>query len=124
MTSPKLKDYLTIAAIGYTIVVIALSSSALQQTYGIAGHSLVLLSSYLFSMGLYLLAIALSQDSSLRISIKKSVVNLIGDIGTANREKSYKAYLRSTERIRRTDWWLFRRSYGEGSKRLRRVSNE
>jgi hypothetical protein len=71
MTSPKLKDYLTIAAIGDTIVGIALSTSALQQTYGIAGHSLVLLSSYLFSMGLYLSAIALSQDSSLRKSIKK-----------------------------------------------------
>ena len=87
MTSPKLKDYLTIAAIGDTIVGIALSTSALQQTYGIAGHSLVLLSSYLFSMGLYLSAIALSQDSSLRKSIKKSAVNLIGDIGSAQMEQ-------------------------------------
>jgi hypothetical protein len=87
MTSPKLKDYLTIAAIGDTIVGIALSTSALQQTYGIAGHSLVLLSSYLFSMGLYLSAIAISQDSSLRKSIKKSAVNLIGDIGSAQMEQ-------------------------------------
>jgi hypothetical protein len=87
MTSPKLKDYLTIAAIGDTIVGIALSTSALQQTFGIAGHSLVLLSSYLFSMGLYLSAIALSQDSSLRKSIKKSAVNLIGDIGSAQMEQ-------------------------------------
>jgi hypothetical protein len=87
MTSPKLKDYLTIAAIGDTIVGIALSTSALQQTYGIAAHSLVLLSSYLFSMGLYLSAIALSQDSSLRKSIKKSAVNLIGDIGSAQMEQ-------------------------------------
>jgi hypothetical protein len=87
MTSPKLKDYLTIAAIGDTIVGIALSTSALQQTYGIAGHSLVLLSSYLFSMGLYLSAIALSQDSSLRKSIKRSAVSLIDDIGSAQMEK-------------------------------------
>lgn len=87
MTSPKLKDYLTIAAIGDTIVGIALSTSALQQTYGIAGHSLVLLSAYLFSMGLYLSAIALSQDSSLRKSMKKSAVNLIGDIGSAQMEQ-------------------------------------
>jgi hypothetical protein len=87
MTSPKLKDYLTIAAIGDTIVGIALSTSALQQTYGIAGHSLVLLASYLFSMGLYLSAIALSQDNSLRKSIKKSAVSLVDDIGSAQMEK-------------------------------------
>ena len=87
MTSPKLKDYLTIAAIGDTIVGLALSTSALQQTYGIAGHSLVLLSAYLFSMGLYLSAIALAQDSSLRKSIKKSAVNLIADIGSAQMEQ-------------------------------------
>jgi hypothetical protein len=62
---------------------IALSTSVLQQTYGIAGHSLLLLSSYLFSVRLYLSEIALSQDSSLRKSIKKSAVNLIGDIGSA-----------------------------------------
>lgn len=87
MTSTKLKDYLTIAAIGDTMVGIALSTSALQQTYGIAGHSLVLLSSYLFSVGLYLSAIALSQDSSLRKSIKRSAVKLIDDIGSAQMEK-------------------------------------
>jgi hypothetical protein len=83
MTSSKLKDYLTIAAIGDTIVGLALSTSGLQQTYGIAGHSLLLISSYLFSMGLYLSAIALSQDSSLRKSIKRSAVGLIDDIGSA-----------------------------------------
>ncbi len=85
MTSSKLKDYLTIAAIGDTIVGLALSTSGLQQTYGIAGHSLLLISSYLFSMGLYLSAIALSQDSSLRKSIKRSAVGLIDDIGSAQR---------------------------------------
>jgi hypothetical protein len=87
MTSSKLKDYLTIAAIGDTIVGLALSTSGLQQTYGIAGHSLLLLSSYLFSIGLYLSAIALSQDSSLRKSIKKSAVGLIDDIGSAQMEQ-------------------------------------
>jgi hypothetical protein len=87
MTSPKLKDYLIIAAIGDTIVGLALSTSGLQQTYGIAGHSLLLLSSYLFSIGLYLSAIALSQDSSLRKSIKRSAVRLIDDIGSAQMEQ-------------------------------------
>ncbi len=87
VTSPKLKDYLTIAAIGDILVGLALSTSALQQTYGIAGHSLVLLSSYLFSMGLYLSAVALSQDTSLRKSIKASAVKLIDDIGSAQMEQ-------------------------------------
>jgi hypothetical protein len=87
ITSLKLRDYLTIAAIGDTIVGIALSTSALQQTYGVAAHSLVLLSSYMFSMGLYLSAIAVSQDSSLRQAIRRSAIELIHDIGTAEMEQ-------------------------------------
>ena len=47
---------------------LALSTSGLQQTYGIAGHSLILLSSYLFSIGLYLSGIALS-ETGLSISV-------------------------------------------------------
>ena len=85
--SLKLRDYLIIAGIGDTIVGIALSTSALQQTYGIAAHSLVLLSSYMFSMGLYLSAIAVSQDSSLRQAIRRSAIELIHDIGTAEMEQ-------------------------------------
>jgi hypothetical protein len=81
--SLKLRDYLTIAAIGDTIVGISLSTSALEQTYGVAAHSLALLSSYLFSMGLYVVAISISQDSSLRKSIKRSMVDLIDNIGSA-----------------------------------------
>ena len=68
MVSSKLRDYLILTGIGDTIVGIALSTSALEPTYGAAGHSLVLLSSYLFSIGFYLSAISLSQDSSLRKS--------------------------------------------------------
>jgi len=37
----KLRDYLTIAGIGDTIVGIALSASALQQTCDVSAHSLV-----------------------------------------------------------------------------------
>ena len=90
MIPSKIKDYLTIAAIGDIIVGISLSTSALQQTYGVAAHSLVLLSSYLFSMGLYLSAIAVSQDSSLRKSIKRSMVDLIDNIGSAQLEQGIK----------------------------------
>ncbi len=81
--SIKVKDYLTITAIGISSVGIAYSISALQQTFGAAGHSLVLLFSYLFGMGIYSCAIFLSQDAKLRKSIRitaleqsKSLVNI------------------------------------------------
>jgi hypothetical protein len=87
LASSKLKDYLIIAAIGDTMVGISLSTSAIQPTYGVAAHSLVLLSSYLFSIGLYLSAIAISQDNYLRKSIKGAMSDLIGDIGSAQMEQ-------------------------------------
>jgi hypothetical protein len=86
ITSVKLRDYLIITAIGDTIVGIALSTSALQQTFGIAGHSLVLLASFLFSIGLYLSAISLAQDNALRKLIRKSMAGAIDNIGTAQME--------------------------------------
>jgi hypothetical protein len=94
VTSLKLRDYLIIAAIGDTIVGISLSTSALQQTYGVAAHSLVLLSSYMFSMGLYLSAISVSQDSSLRKLIRTSATNLIYNIGSAQMEQEIESRVR------------------------------
>jgi len=38
----KVKDYLTISSIGVILIGISFSTSALQQTYGVAAHSLVL----------------------------------------------------------------------------------
>lgn len=87
LASSKLKDYLIIAAIGDTMVGISLSTSAIQPTYGVAAHSLVLLSSYLFSIGLYLSAISISHDNALRKSIKGSMNDLIGNIGSAQMEQ-------------------------------------
>jgi hypothetical protein len=87
LASTKIKDYLIITAIGDTIVGIALSTSALEPTYGVAAHSLVMLSSYMFSIGLYICAISLSQDSSLRKSIRRSNIGLIDNIGTAQMEQ-------------------------------------
>jgi hypothetical protein len=72
ITAPKVKDYLTLSAIGIIPIGIANEISALQQTYGVAAHSLVLLGSYLFTIGLYALAISISQDTSLRRSIRNS----------------------------------------------------
>jgi hypothetical protein len=86
-TSGKIKDYLTISAIGIIPLGISLSTSALQQTYGIAAHSLILLACYLFSIGLYSSAIAVSQNSSLRNSVRKSMIDLVDNIGTAQMEQ-------------------------------------
>ena len=85
--SSKLKDYLIMVGIGDTIVGISLSTSAIEPTYGAAAHSLVLLSSYLFSFGLYLSAISISHDNSLRKSIKGSIHDLVGTIGSAQMEQ-------------------------------------
>ncbi len=82
----KVKDYLAITAMGIIPIGIANEISALQQTFGVAAHSLVFLSSYLFSIGLYSLAISTSQDISLRKSIKNStleVVKLLDISGTS-----------------------------------------
>ena len=72
ITAPKVKDYLTLSTMGIIPIGIANEISALQQTYGVAAHSLVLLGSYLFTIGLYVLAISISQDNSLRESIRSS----------------------------------------------------
>ena len=76
MYSSKVKDYLIISGIGFTLVGICLSTSALQQTFGMAAHSLVLLSSYLFTVGLYSSVISVSQDRSIRESIKRSATDV------------------------------------------------
>ena len=89
--SSRIKGYLTISAIGIVLIGLSLSTSALQQTYGIAAHSLVLLASYLFTVGFYSSALLISQDSSLRRSIRKYAQDLLGDIGAAQMEKELKA---------------------------------
>jgi len=53
----------------------------------VAAHSLILLASYLFTVGLYSSAIAVSQDSSLRTSIRASLLELVDNIGTAQMEQ-------------------------------------
>ena len=87
LSSIKVKDYLIIAAMGIIMIGIANEISALQQTYGAAAHSLVLLASYLFSIGLYCSALSISQDSSLRKIVRKSTSDLLDRIGTAQMEK-------------------------------------
>ncbi len=86
LKSSKVKDYLILAGIGDTIVGISLSTSAIEPTYGVAAHSLVLLSSYLFTLGLYSSAISVSQDLRIRQSIRDSAIKeskLLASIGSA-----------------------------------------
>lgn len=88
--SGRVKDYLTISAIGITLVGVAFSISSFQQTYGAAGHSLVFISSYLFALGFYASAIFLTQDTKLRESIKKTAYKeseLLVSTGTPHLEQ-------------------------------------
>ncbi len=86
LATSKVKDYLIIAGIGDTLGGIALSTSAIEPTFGVAAHSLVLLYSYLFTLGLYSSAISVSQDLKLRQSIRDSAIResqLLISIGSA-----------------------------------------
>jgi signal transduction histidine kinase len=88
--SERVKDYLSIAAVGITMGGIAFSVSSFQQTYGVAVHSLVFLSSYLFALGFYASAVFLTQDAKLRNSIKKSALDeskLLVSLGTPHLEQ-------------------------------------
>ena len=68
----KIKDYLTIAAIGAMIMGITLGPSAQQQTFGVAGRALMLLASFMLCAGFYLSAVHMAQDARLRRLIKAS----------------------------------------------------
>ncbi len=86
LKSSKVRDYLILAGLGDTIVGIALSTSAIEPTFGVAAHSLVLLSTYLFTLGLYASAITVSQEMKLRQSIRDSAIEeskLLSSIGSA-----------------------------------------
>ncbi|MFL6483831.1 MAG: hypothetical protein ACJ70Z_03840 [Nitrososphaera sp.] len=68
----KIRDYFTIAAIGAMMMSITLAPSALQETFGVAGRSLMLLASFMLCAGFYLSAVHLAQDARLRKLIKTS----------------------------------------------------
>ena len=86
-TAGKIKDCLTVAAIGAAMIGISLSPSALQQTYGVAGRSLELLAALLFSLGFYLSAVYIAHDSSIRRSIKSiDKIEFLQSLGHAEME--------------------------------------
>jgi hypothetical protein len=110
VTAGKVKDYLTITAIGIIIIGTANGISGYQQTYGIAAHSLVLIASYLYSFGFYFSAISMSLDSRLRQYIRelaREETRLLDIIGKAQEEQEIqrivsKAYkiVREQEQVR------------------------
>jgi hypothetical protein len=100
----KIKDCITVAAIGATMIGISLSPSALQQTYGVEGRSLMLLSSFLYSIGFYLSAAYIAQDSSLRKYFKTvQKLDILGGVGQAEMQseiiKNVKKVVRDQQEI-------------------------
>lgn len=87
------RNYMVIAAYGFILFYIAGSTVVLQAAYppyGLVSVSFTGLSCYLIFNGLYFSAISVSQDMTLRQSIKKSVMEqskLLDNIGTAEMER-------------------------------------
>ena len=87
ISAGRVKDCVTIAVIGATMIAISLSPSALQQTFGLAGRSLMLLSSFLYSVGFYLSAVYIAQDLSLRKYFRGiNKIELLDLLGNAQME--------------------------------------
>jgi hypothetical protein len=86
-------DYMTISAYGVAMLAVSVQSPIIHTPYppfGIAASSFVALASYLFSLGFYFSAISVSQDITLRKSIRKYVMKgskLLDSIATAQMEQ-------------------------------------
>ena len=89
----SLRNHMIMAAYGFLLFYIAGSATAAQAAYppyGLASVSLTGLSCYLIYSGLYSSATIVSQDTTLRQSIRKSVTEqsrLLDSIGTAHMEQ-------------------------------------
>jgi len=93
------RNYMIIAAYGFVLFYIAGSawtSQAAYPPYGLISVSFTGLSCYLIYNGLYYSAVSISQDMTLRQSIKKSVMEqskLLHSIGTAEMENEIQKQL-------------------------------
>ena len=93
------RNYMIIAAYGFVLFYIAGSawtSQAAYPPYGLISVSFTGLSCYLIYNGLYFSAVSISQDMTLRQSIKKSVMEqskLLHNIGTAEMENEIQKQL-------------------------------
>lgn len=88
-----LRNYMIIAAYGFVLFYISGSAMAAQAAYppyGIVSVSFVGLSCYLIYIGLYSSAVTVSQDTALRLSIRKSLTDqskFLHSMGTAHMEQ-------------------------------------
>jgi hypothetical protein len=86
------RDYLTLAAFGVMLFFVSSQNTAAEMAYppfGLIGALFVGLSAYLMFLGLYSSAISVSQDVTLRKSIRNSAAKeseLLDNIGTAQME--------------------------------------
>ena len=98
-TGTAARNYMIIAAYGFVLFYIAGSawtSQAAYPPYGLISVSFTGLSCYLIYNGLYYSAVSISQDLTLRQSIKKSVMEqsrLLHSIGTAEMENEIQKQL-------------------------------
>jgi MFS family permease len=90
--SQSIKVYLRISALGFILFFVSGSATIYQTAYppfGLITVSLIGSSSYLIFLGVYSLAISLSEDNKLRGYIRSSVaeIRFLPDIGTAHIEE-------------------------------------
>jgi hypothetical protein len=89
----SLRKHMIIAAYGFVLFYIAGSASAAQAAYppyGIVSVSFTGLSCYLIYVGLYSSAVTVSQDMTLRLSIRKSLTDqakFLDSVGSAHMEQ-------------------------------------
>jgi hypothetical protein len=88
-----LRNHMIIAAYGFVLFYIAGSASAAQAAYppfGTVSISFIGLSCYLIYIGLYSSAVTVSQDTTLRLSIRKSITDqakFLHGMGSAHMEQ-------------------------------------
>lgn len=88
-----LRNHMIVAAYGFVLFYIAGSATASQAAYppfGIISVSFIGLSCYLIYAGLYSSAVTVSQDTTLRLSIKKSITDqakFLHGMGSAHMEQ-------------------------------------
>jgi hypothetical protein len=94
-----LRNHMIIAAYGFVLFYIAGSASAAQAAYppfGVVSVSFIGLSSYLIYTGLYSSAVTVSQDTTLRLSIRKSITDqakFLHGMGSAHMEQELQSTL-------------------------------
>lgn len=98
------KGYIIITAYGFVLLFISNQVTLVASSFPPFGAATITyfgLSSYLALIGLYTAALSVSQDASLRKSIKKSVIDkskLLGSIGHAEMQQEIEKWVRVVDR--------------------------